>query len=478
MNIKLLSLLFVLSGCHMGPNYSPPINEIPDEWIAPAVVTEISVSEEPPPPLWWEIFDDPLLSKYIQMAAQYNNDVLSAEANIFQARAVRQVSAAPLYPKAFVDLDGFHTFLSRNGPIDALSAASGSTHLLSEFNIFNNFIDASWELDIFGKTQRSVEAAQAQLEGTIEQRNAILISVFAEVARNYIELRNAQEEQKLLEKNIDLLQRNVQIIQKRYSTGYSNILDLEQMNIQFDQAVAALPAVNTAIYRSIFAISVLIGSLPESLLEELLPVQPPPELPECLSIGVRSELLLRRPDIRQAERNLAQATANIGVAVASFYPSITLTGIFGLDSLKITNLFQPNSKSWIYGADITMPIFQGGRLVGNLEISEAQAAAVAFTYQQTVLNALQEADNALVAYGNNVKATGELKKIVTTNKTLTDLNKQRYAKGLVAQLDYLNSALILNNAELSLLQSETAALLDLISLYKALGGGWECFTVE
>jgi outer membrane protein, multidrug efflux system len=478
-----LSIFFSLvcfTGCKLGPNYYPPENCVPDEWTAPTVAVDVPLSYEPPPAFWWEIFNDPLLNKYIQMAAYYNNDVLKAEANIFQARASRQVSAAPLFPKVSVDFDAFHAFLSKNGPLT--TSKGGATAPMSpsapeKLNIFTNFIDASWELDIFGKTRRGVEAAQAQLESIIEQKNDILISVFGEIARNYIELRSSQKQKMLLDRNIDILQKNVQIIQKRYSTGYSNLLELEQIDIQLNQAVSALPAVNTAVYRSIFALSVLIGDLPEILLEELLPLQPLPELPECLSAGLRSDLLRRRPDIREAERNLAQATANIGVAVASFYPSVTLTGILGLESLKISNLFTPNSKAWIYGAGINMPIFQGGTLIGNLKIAEAQTAALAFTYQQTVLNALRDAESALISYGEDVKTTDELKKIVATNQKLTHINRQRYTKGLAGQLDYLNSELILNNAELSLLQSETAALLDLVSLYKALGGGWEPFAL-
>ena len=190
---------------------------------------------------------------------------------------------------------------------------------------------------------------------------------------------------------------------------------------------------------------------------------------------MRSDLLRRRPDIRAAERNLAQATANIGVAIGSFYPSITLTGILGVQSLKICNLFSPESKTWLYGADFNMPLFEGGKLIGNLRIAETQTAALAFTYQQTVLDALRETETAIISYAEDARTTQELKKVVDSNLKLTRLNRLRYTKGLVNQLDDLNSELILNNSELSLLQSETSALLDLVTLYKALGGGWEPF---
>jgi outer membrane protein, multidrug efflux system len=471
--------LLCLAGCRVGPKYCPPKMCVPNEWHNP-------VSCDSAPACWWEIFNDPLLNKYIQQAAQCNKDIQSAEANIFQARAARQVAAAPLFPKISVDYDAFRIFLSKNGLVDALFPEAARERLgltpPSYLSIYNNFIDASWELDIFGKTQRSIEAAQAELQSTIEKRSDLLITIFGEIARNYIELRSYQSQKELLERNIALLKTNVEIYQTRYTSGYSNLSDLEQVEIQLNQAVSQLPSVNSAIYTNIYSISVLTGCLPETLLEELLPKQPLPLLPDCLSAGVRSDLLRRRPDIREAERNLAQSYANIGVAIASFYPTFTLAGFLGLQSLKISNLFTPRSKTYIYGADVSLPVFQGGRLRGNLKMAEAQAAALALTYQQTVLNAVREAESALVSYNEDHTATEEFKQIVAKNKTLFELTHQRFINGLSGQLDASNSELILNNARISLLQSETSTLLDLVTLYKALGGGWEpfnlCATVE
>lgn len=483
----LFALLSCLSGCKVGPNYYPPADEVSDEWSSQAAVGALPVEYDPPPVYWWGIFNDPLLNQYIEMAAYYNNDVLKAETNIFQSRSLRQVAMAPLLPSLSLDADAFHVFFSKNGPIALLGAASAAqasstgghassgSSLFEKMNLYNTFLDASWELDIFGKTRRSIEAAQAGLESSVEQKNDILISVFAEIVRNYIELRSSQKQKMLLESNIAMLQKNADIMQKRYVKGYSNLIDLEQINIQLNQAISALPSANISIYRSIFAISVLTGNGPEALLEELLEPQALPALPSCLAAGMRSDLLRRRPDVRVAERNLAQATANIGVAVASFYPSVSLVGILGLQTLHLSNLFSPNSKAWIDGVDCSMPIFQGGRLVGNLRIAETQAAAAAFAYRQTVLSALRDAETALIAYGEDLKTAEDLRKVVASNHHVADFIGNRYAKGLVGQLDDLNGKMLVNNAELSLLQSETAALLDLVSLYKALGGGWEPF---
>lgn len=479
----LFLLIIVLTGCKVGPNYIQPKNCVPDEWVAPEIEQNACLSNEPPPTLWWEVFNEPLLNKYIVLAAYYNNDVLKAEANIYQARAMRQVSAANLYPHIALDLDAFRIFLSKNGPIGALTSLSPMPSATTPqmplgFNIFNSFFDASWEIDFFGKTRRGIEAAQAGLESAKEQRNDILISIFAEIARNYVELRSSQIQKHLLENNVELLKKEVDIIQQRYTSGYSNLLDLQQIEIQLNQALSNLPVVTTNIYKSIFTISILTGNLPETLLCELMPELPLPSVDPCIATGIRSDLLRRRPDIRTAERNLAQATANIGVAVASFFPSLTLYGLYGLQSLKIDNLFSPNSKTWIYGADIHLPIFQGGQLVGNLRIAEAQTAAIAFQYQQTVLNAVQESETAIIAYEQDLKTTNEIRKVVENNQKLSKLSNERYTRGLTNQLDYITSKLTLNNAELSLLQIETSSLLDLVTLYKALGGGWEPFETQ
>lgn len=477
-------LCLLLAGCKMGPNYYPPANDVSDEWIASSVV-KAPISYDVPPPCWWMIFHDPILNDIIERAAVNNNDVLKAQTNIFQSRAYRQVAKAPLYPSVSADFDAFHVFLSKNGLLGELATvpAPATTNAnptqtpspKRSFNIFNNFIDATWEIDLFGKTRRSVEAAQAGIESTIEQRNDTLVSLFAEIARNYIELRSSQIQKKLIEKNIEILKNTVNIMQKRYSAGYSNLLDLEQIEVQYLQAISMLPAITTTIYRSIFALSVLTGDLPEALLEELLPERALPEVPLCLSSGLRSDLLRRRPDVRIAERNLAQATANIGVAVASFFPTITLFGLAGYDSVRLSNLYASASQTAIYGGDISLPIFQGGKLIGNLRIAQAQTAALAFTYQQTVLNALRDTETALVAYSEDISTMKAIEKVVQSNERLYHLNEQRYTKGLINRLDELNSELILNNSYLSLLQSQTTTLLDLVILYKALGGGLEPF---
>ncbi|MFC2049508.1 efflux transporter outer membrane subunit [Chlamydiota bacterium] len=475
-----LTLCIFLSGCLLGPNYRPPENAVPDEWNAECA--PLCPPEASPPIAWWELFSDPYLNTYIERAALYNNDILNAEANILQARAMRQVTASALFPQVSADLNATRTYFSKNGPVFAIQNGGGAnmvTGLPFQIqipqiqNLYNALIDVSWEIDLFGKTRRAIEAACDQIGGAIASRNDVLISVLAEVARNYMELRSAQRQGQLIEENIDLLEKTQYISEKRLQAGYINRLDFDRVDAELAQARASLPDVLAQIYQNIYALSVLTGALPETLLSELLPIEPLPSVPRTACVGLRSDLLRRRPDVRVAERRLAAATANIGVAVASFFPTFTLLGDIGFQSLKLSNLFQARSVTWAIGGDVNVPLFTGGRLTGNLHLAEAQAISAAFTYQQTVLRALQEAETALIAYTNELQTADDLSFAVEKYESLVALTRTRNAKGLVSITDVLDIERQWITSAQNLLSSETAALVDLITLYKALGGGWE-----
>ncbi len=477
--ITFLGLSAFLSGCLLGPNYRAPENVVDDTWHAECA--PIYPEEEPPPIAWWELLGDPLLNAYIESAAHYNNDVLRAEANILQARAIRVMTASTLFPQVAADLSATRTYFSKNGPVFSIGTGQTSTVTGLPFqiqapqtqNLYNALIDASWEIDIFGKTRRAVEAADYQIGAAIANRNDVLISVLAEVARNYVELRSAQLRGQLIEEDISYLEKIRKISASQLKAGYINRLDLDRVEAELAQDQANLPAVHTQIYQNIYALSVLIGALPEALLCELLPIESMPCVPRTAHIGLRSELLRRRPDVRVAERNLGNATANIGVAVASFFPSFTLAADIGFQSLNLSNLFQAGSLTWAIGGDINVPLFQGGNLIGNLRLAEAKATAAAFNYQQVVLHALQEAETALVAYTEELQASYDLDRAVQRYDALVNLTRSRYAKGLVSLTDVLDIERQWNSSAQNLLTSETAALVDLITLYKSIGGGWE-----
>ncbi len=477
---KYILFLLLLGGCLIGPKHVPPEVQVSEEWVDTA-------SKDEPVVDWWNLFEEPLLTQYIAKAAIHNRDVLAAEANVLQAIALRQVAASSLYPQISADFNAAKTYFSKNGPIFAIGPAVGSlpgtvstvtglpfaVQIPQIQNLFNFLFDATWELDIFGKTQRSVEAAGAAIGTAIEQRNDILLTAMAEIARNYILLRANQKLAQLVEENVELLEKTASILRESFKDGYINRLDYENIQAQLSSAKAQLPPLVAEAYKNIYAISVLTGEPPETLLPELLPPQPLPKLPHEVAIGLRSEILRRRPDVRAAERQLASATANVGVAMASFFPTISLFGDGGLQSLNFGNLFDWKSRTFAYGGDLMTPLFQGGLLFGNLHASQAARTFAAENYMRVVLKALQEAEQFLTTYNQDIKRVGNLYETLQKYEILVMLTYERYEKGLVNQVQYLDMLRQYLSAEQSFINGETATLSDLISLYKALGGGWE-----
>lgn len=479
---KISLLLLLLSGCAVGPNYQRPDTVVSDTWSADATL-ETAL----PLDCWWEEFHEELLTKYITLAEQHNYDLKSAEAHILEARALKQIAASKLFPQIGFDLNGTKTYFSKNGPVFEIGQASGnvpdttSTNTGLPFvlqipqiqNLFNALFDASWELDFFGKTRRGLEAATAVYESLIEQKNSVLLSIRAEIARNYFDLRGAQEKERLLQKNIELSEQHAAITKRSLEFGYANELDMQRIEAELAYAKAALPDTQSEIAKAIYALSVLIGTMPETLESELRLIQPLPQRPNTLAVGIRSDLLRRRPDIRYAERKLAEATAEIGVAVASFFPTISLLSTGGFQSLVLPQLFEWGSKTWAYGTDVSMPVFQGGRLTGNLLLSRAHQAMEAAAYQKAVLSAFQDAENSLKQYQDNKAATEDYQKNVLHNTYVVAITRERHNKGLINAIDLINNEKQLISAELRALDSEIKALTALVAVYKSLGGNWD-----
>lgn len=474
--IKILFVTFLLGGCCVGPNYTPPPNSLPSCWSSQA--EPFLIADSQPPCHWWSLFNDPRLQHYIELASVYNQDLLIAQMAIWQARAVRQVTASAFFPQIGALLNAGQIHFSRNGLFfpnqgDAISGFPSSNQLPYAQSIYNALIDASWEIDLFGKTRRAVERDSAQIGKAIEQRNDLLISILAEVALNYIDLRSYQQRALLIGENIKLLETYALITRKRLQLGYTNRLNLERIEAEIAQNQANLPEIAAQIYQTIYALSFLTGTLPEHLLCDLLPIQPLPTPPKEMTIGLRSDLIRRRPDIRQAERALAAATANIGVAVASFFPSFSFFGILGFQSKRLSTLFQSQSATWLVDGNLSIPIYQGGRLTGNLKISEAQAGTAAIRYQQKILQAVQESESAIATYTEETKVSDKLTEAVKRYQEIVVLTQQRHEKGLIDLTTLLDNERQLNQSQQNLLTSHTSLLKDLIILFKALGGGWE-----
>lgn len=465
-----------LHGCILGPTFRKPSPCIPPQWHT----SDASFDETQEACLdWWRVFGDPQLDRYIHLAAVRNHDVAAAEANVLAARAMIQSAAAPFFPLISGDANASRTAFSKNGPIFEFQGLQQSADPMPQVqrplfqNLFNLNFDASWELDLFGKGYRTVEAAGAQWRSAMEARNDLLLSVLGEVARVYIDLRGKQRQWELTKKEVSLLEQRIALVQERLGNGLDNEIEIQRAQAALDDAKANLPDLERAIYQAAFALSVLTGSLPECLLEELLPMDRLPCPPEEIAVGLRSDLLRRRPDVRRAEEDLHAAVANIGVAITNFFPSFSLLGFLGLQSLDLRNLLELRSNTWSYGADLPFPVYQGGGLTANLRISRAQAEQAYQIFQQTVLKALEDVESSLVAYAKVQEVKNLLQQKVSRIEIERDVTRQRLDAGLVDALNLIDFERELVASEKELTNSRVVQLLDMVALYKALGGGWQ-----
>ncbi|MDB6082678.1 MAG: nodT [Gammaproteobacteria bacterium] len=345
--------------------------------------------------------------------------------------------------------------------------------LTKPINLYQVGFDASWELDLFGKVSRSVEAARAQSDEAVESRNDMLVSLEAEVAQTYLQLRAAQLLQSITVGLISDEREVLELTMSRQVNGLAQQGDVESARAQVSSLQSQLPQYEQNISVSRHALAVLIGQTPEALDSELGPSAELPALPQLVPIGLPSALARRRPDIRQAEATLHAATAEIGVSVASLYPDISLAGSFGLRNTSTHYLFDWASKFYSAGPTISVPIFHGGALVANVKMARAEAAAAALNYRKTVLTALREVEDGLVSLDQDSVRVAALKDTVAADERALDITLHSYKVGLSTYITVLNLELQINQAKQQLAQASLTEITDLVKLYKALGGGWE-----
>jgi NodT family efflux transporter outer membrane factor (OMF) lipoprotein len=443
----------------VGPNYQPPEQNVPPQWSGkaapqtPASADEILLQ-------WWKEFNDPNLSSLIGRAFESNLDLKQAEARIRQARASRGVVAAGFWPTA----DATGSFNRSRSP--ASGAAPANTT-----NLFKAGLDAAWELDIFGGARRNIEAADADVLAAIEDRGDVLVTLSSEVAINYIELRGFQQEIIIARNNLAAQQNSAELVRKRYEGGFVSALDLANANAQVATTLSQIPVIETSAKQTIYTIGVLLGRQPESLLEELSPYSSIPLTPPEIPAGLPSEMLRRRPDIRRAEAQIHSATASIGVAAADLFPKFNLAGSLSFQG-RNSKTFRWDDRSWSWGPSVDWQIFNAGRVNANIEVQKAIQQQTILTYKQTVLTALQDVENALVAYDNEHQRYKALIDAVAENRKAVELSTKLYIEGQTDFLSVLDAQRSLYSSEDALVQSTRNLSTDLVSLYKALGGGW------
>ena len=496
----------LVAGCTVGPDFRQPSLWSPGSWFAsrkaaPTRTVSAPVAE-PLDPNWWSDFHDPELTSLEQRVAASNLDIRTAGFRLAQSRAQRGIAAADQFPglngnasytreKAsnkgvFSALGGSGTASSGNrvangaGQGTVASGAGGSSGAggipssgIPPFDLFQYGFDASWELDLWGRVRRSIESANASVQASAEDRRNMLLSVLAEVARDYIQLRGTQSTIEIVRNNLNTAQRALKLAQDRAAGGLGTQLDVANANSQVAAAAAQLPQLDQQEAQGINRLSYLLGETPGALNAELETHQPIPPVPPVVPIGLPSELARRRPDIREAEAQLHAATADIGVAVASFYPSVTLSGSLGIQALQFKDLATWDARQYAFGPSLTLPIFQGGRLKAQLELRKQQQQEAAVNYQRTVLQAWHDVDNALIAYQDEQRRRDQLELSVRADQQALSLAQDQYRSGLSDFLNVLDAERSLLNAEQQYADSTTTVSTDLVALYKALGGGWE-----
>jgi len=452
--LPVLALLLGLGGCAaLGPDYQAPDLPVPATWSSGAAAQE-DISE------WWKRLQDPILDQLVARALAASPDLKIAQARLREARARRALAGAEELPSVTASASASRSKSSRN-------TGSGATR-----DLFSAGFDASWEPDVFGATRRGSEAAQADLQASAASLDNTKVSLVAEVARNYVELRGAQARLVIARANLASQSETLQLADWRAQAGLGSSLEVEQARSNREQTHAQIPSLETSLAEAEHQIALLLGQAPASLHPLLAPVAALPRIPDALAVGIPADTLRRRPDLRAAERKLAAETARIGVAEAARYPNFQLSGSIGLDALNAGGLFSSAALGHSLLASVAGTLFDGGRLRQRVEIQNAVQEQALANYQSTLLTALREVEDALVALANSRQRQDALSSAASAARNAALLARQRYGSGLIDFLTVLDSERSLRSVEDNLASADTARVTALIQLYKALGGGW------
>ena len=476
MKRSLLIAVLLAGGCTVGPNYGRPVVPTPAQY---AEADRTGGLSDAALAGWWSAFGDPQLDTLVNRALAQNLDLEQAEARIREARAREAATGAASLPQ--VDAQGSVTRqrISEHAiPVPPGAGSSGSFGLPgSEFTTWRAGFDASWEIDLFGRNRRSVEAARARTGAAIWNRRDLQLTIAAEVADNYLDLRTLQQRIAVAEAELDRQQRFERLVAARVRGGLVTGQDLAQQSAERATAAAALPALREQADARIHALGVLTGDTPEALIGQLSQASALPAAPS-VPAGLPSELLRRRPDIRAAERELAASNADIGVAVADLYPRISLTAAPALVSTALATLLEWGSRSFSIGAAIDWPIFNGGRTKANIAVANARQEQALIAYRKAVLTALQDVEDSLSRTQGDRDQLVNLTTALDQARRAEDLARTRYKGGLVIYSDVLIAQGRRLGVENQVIEAKGMLARDAAGLFKALGGGWPELTTQ
>jgi NodT family efflux transporter outer membrane factor (OMF) lipoprotein len=450
---------YIHNGFKVGPNYQRPAAAVAPNWLDAG---DARVGTEPADlALWWSVFQDPVLDALMGDARRQNLDLQSAGAHVLEALAQRNVAAGNLFPQRQELLGTYvHGQLGKNLGLPFPGI----------FNVWVPGFNASWEPDFWGRYRRTVEGKNATLEASVEDYHSALVTLFADVASSYVQLRLAQRRLELLRRNVEIQTDVLAIAEARYKKGTTTELDVQQARLNLAQTEAAMPPLRVTLRQQSNQLCLLLGIPPQDL---HLPVQPVPAAPVAAAAGIPAGLLRRRPDIRSAERRVAGQSAQIGIAETDLYPRFSIFGFIGYAANDFSRLFAANSFTGIIAPSFQWQILNYGRMRNSIRTEQARLTAAVASYQKTVLQAGLEADNALIAFLQAQDQVKQLEKSVTAAERSVTLVVAQYRAGTVDfNRVYTNQTALVNQQD-QLASGQAGIALQLIALYRALGGGWE-----
>lgn len=482
--MRKLGALIVISlatGCATMPEYKDPALPLSDTWSVP--VEGGATTETADLARWWEQLNDAELNRLVVEALRVNLDIKIARARLREARASRAVIAPDRLPQVNANASFTRSRQSENagfggagdlggGAVGALSGGGGGFGG-GMTNLFEAGFDAKWELDIFGQVAKELEAADADIAAAQEGLRNMQSVLVSEVAREYLEVRTAQRRLGVALANIATQRDSVSIAQSRFDAGLSSELDIKQSEAQLSTTEATVPTLEAAVTSGILRLAILTRRKGAELLPELNAEVTWPARPAVVPVGLQSDLLRRRPDVRQAERELAAATARVGVAVGELYPKFSLTGRFGGQSSELETLNLGAGRFWSFGPGITLPIFDRSKIKANIEVQNARTDAALAEYEKAVLLALDESQTAMVEYAKEQRRLASLQEAVAANQRALDIANELYRQGLADFLNVIQAQESLLVSQDAVIISEATVLQKMVALYKAVGGGWD-----
>jgi multidrug efflux system outer membrane protein len=450
--------LLALGGCLLGPDYARPKVDVPATYrFTQGEAADIANI------VWWEQFQDPVLDQLIATALLENRDVKIAAARVDEFRGQFVTTRSGLFPQIGAGADASRQRTSQSAGIPIPNGISPI------YNQFDATVSVAWEIDLFGKVRRQTEAARANLLASEEGRRATILTLVSSVASAYINLRNLDRQLEIAKETVESRDESVRVFTLRFKGGEVSQMELAQSQSEYEAAKATIPQIELQIGQQENALSVLIGKNPGAILRgrELSTMGTPP-----IPNGLPSELLERRPDLLQAEQALVAENALIGAAKALYFPSISLTGLFGTVSSQFSNLFTGPARVWSFAGSVTQPIFTAGNIAGQVKQAEARQQEALFSYEKSIQVAFQEVEDALISVQKTHEQLAVVANQVEALHTYARLARLRYEGGYTSYIEVLDAERSLFNAQLSYTQTQGAELTSFVSLYKAMGGGW------